>query len=366
MTLLQTRSALTPGKRLDPGDWRSIVLMGIVVAALFASGVALLAAAVPGQFAIHGAGGPGVFGWATGVLAFALGVRHAFDVDHIAAIDNITRKLAAGGTRPLAVGFYFSLGHSTVVFVMSLVLGFGVSSLTAPLQDEASLLRRITGIVGPTISGVFLVVIAVVNITITITIVRVFRRLRAGEFDEGEFEAQLNKRGMLYRLFGGLADRIDRSWKMYPLGMMFGLGFDTATEIALLVLSGTAVLGGLPWWAVLSLPLLFAAGMCFFDTVDGVLMSLAYGWAFLAPARKVYYNVVITGMSALIALVIGLAQLGGVLVDNLDWPSPLVRWFESTDFLGYIIVGTLVAIWLVAVIVWRVGRFEEKYSEIST
>ena len=360
MTVLDTPTAIGPRYRLDARGWRSIVLMGIVVVALFATGFALLAAAVPGQYAIHGAEGPGVFGWATGALAITLGIRHAFDVDHIAAIDNTTRKLAADGKRPLAVGFYFSLGHSTIVFLMSLVLGFGVAAFNTQVQDEGSLLHRITGIVGPAVSGVFLMVIAIINTLVTVAIVQVFRQMRAGEFDESRFEAELNKRGLLNRVFSRLAHRIDASWKIYPLGVLFGLGFDTATEITLLVLSGAAVLGGLPWWAVLSLPLLFAAGMCFFDTLDGVLMNLAYGWAFLTPARKVYYNVVITGMSAFIALVIGLIQLYSVLAANLGWESPFLEWFDSLGFLGYAIVGTLIATWLIALLVWRVGRFEEK------
>ncbi len=360
MTVLDTPTAVRPRYLLDARGWRSIVLMGVVVVALFATGFALLAAAVPGQYAIHSASGPGVFGWATGILAITLGMRHAFDVDHIAAIDNTTRKLAADGKRPLAVGFYFSLGHSTIVFLMSLVLGFGVAAFNTQVQDEGSLLHRITGIVGPAVSGAFLVVIAIINVLVTVAIVQVFRRMRAGEFDESRFEAELNKRGLLNRVFGRLADRIDASWKIYPLGVLFGLGFDTATEITLLVLSGAAVLGGLPWWAVLSLPLLFAAGMCFFDTLDGVLMNLAYGWAFLTPVRKVYYNVVITGMSAVIALVIGSIQLYSVLAASLGWESSFLDWFDGLGFLGYAIVGTLIATWLIAVLVWRVGRFEEK------
>lgn len=360
MTALDTPAAIGPRYRLDTRAWQTIVMMGLVVVALFAIGFGLLAAAVPGQYAIRGADGAGVFGWATGILAMTLGMRHAFDVDHIAAIDNTTRKLAADGRRPLAVGFFFSLGHSTVVFLMSVALGIGVVAFTAQVQDPRSPLQRIAGIVGPTISGVFLVIIAVINILVTVAIVRIFRRMRAGEFDESQFEAEMNKRGLLVRVFGRIADRIDASWKIYPLGILFGLGIDTATEITLLVLSGAAVLGGLPWWAVLSLPFLFAAGMCLFDTIDGVLMNLAYGWAFLNPARKVYYNVVITVMSVVIALVIGVVQLFSVLAESLGLQSPFLDWFSSLDFLGYAIVGTLIATWLIALLVWRIGRFDDK------
>jgi high-affinity nickel-transport protein len=351
--------------RLDARGWRSIVLMGVVVVVLSVTGFGLLAAAVPAQYVIGGAGGAGVFGWATGILAITLGVRHAFDADHIAAIDNTTRKLAADGKRSLAVGFFFSLGHSTVVFLLAIVLGFGVSAFSAQVTDGDSLFQRLAGIVGPTISGLFLVLIAIINVLVTVAIVKVFSRMRAGEFDEAGFEAELKKRGLLNRLFGRLADRIDASWKIYPLGLLFGLGFDTATEVTLLVLSGTAVLGGLPWWAVLSLPFLFAAGMCFFDTADGVLMNFAYGWAFLTPARKVYYNVVITAMSVFVALVIGVLELCSVLADNLGWQSPFLNWFDSLEFLGYAIVGTLIATWLIALLVWRIGRFEERLAITS-
>jgi high-affinity nickel-transport protein len=365
VTALDTPAVVAPGRRLDARGWRSIALMGAAVALLFTLGITLLAAAVPGVHPVAGAEGATVFGWATGLLAFTLGARHAFDADHIAAIDNTTRKLAADGKPPLAVGFFFALGHSTVVFAMAVLIGFGVSAFTTQIQDDGSMLHRITGVIGPTVSGLFLVMIGVLNILVTVAIVRVFRRMRAGEFDETRFEAELAKRGLLNRLFGRLADRIDASWKIYPLGLLFGLGFDTATEVALLVLSGTAVLGGLPWWAVLALPLLFAAGMCLFDTIDGILMNLAYGWAFVTPARKVYYNVVITLMSVLTALIIGIAQLASVVADGLGWEIPLLTWFDGLEYLGYAILGMLVATWLIALVVWRVGGFEQKFGVSS-
>lgn len=360
MTAFDAPAAVGARYRLDARGWRSIALMGAVIVVLFALGIALLAVAAPGDYAVIGEDGPAAFGWATGLLAFTLGARHAFDADHIAAIDNTTRKLAADGKRPLAVGFFFSLGHSTIVFAMAVLLGFGIAAFTAQVEDDESMLHRVTGVIGPTVSGLFLVLIAVINILVTVAIVRVFRRMRAEEFDESRFEEELAKRGLLNRVFGRLADRIDASWKIYPLGLLFGLGFDTATEVALLVLSGAAVLGGLPWWAVLSLPLLFAAGMCFFDTIDGVLMNLAYGWAFVSPARKVYYNVVITVMSVFTALGLGLAQLASVLADNVGWEIPVLVWFDSLEFLGYAILATLIATWLIALLMWRFGRFEEK------
>lgn len=356
MTVLDAPATVGARYRLDASGWRSIAFMGAVIVVLGALGVALLAAAVPAD-----PDGPGVFGWATGLLAFTLGARHAFDADHIAAIDNTTRKLAAMGKRPLAVGFFFSLGHSTIVFVMALLIGFGVAAFATQITDDDSLLHRVTGIIGPTVSGLFLVIIAALNILVTVAIVRLFRRMRAGEFDESRFEAELAKRGALNRVFGRFASRIDASWKIYPLGILFGLGFDTTTEVALLVLSGTALLGGFPWWVVLSLPLLFAAGMCLFDTIDGVLMNLAYGWAFVTPARKVYYNVVITVMSVVTALVIGLAQLASVLADIAGEQIPILVWFDSLELLGYAIAATLLATWLIALLVWRIGRFEERF-----
>ncbi len=352
--------------RLDARGRRSIVLMGLVVLALFASGIGLLAVAVPGQYAIDQGNGPSVFGWATGLLAITLGMRHAFDADHIAAIDSATRKLASEGKQAMSVGFFFSLGHSTIVFLLAIIVGLGAAAVNAQVHDDRSMLHQITGIIGPTISGVFLVVIAIINILVTVAVVRVFHRMRDGEFNETELDTQLSKRGLLNRIFGRLADRIDASWKIYPVGALFGLGLDTATEVTLLVLSATAGLGGLPWWAVLSLPLLFAAGMCLFDSIDGILMNLAHSWAFLTPARKVYYNVVITVMSVVAALVIGGAQLYSVFAENLGWTSPLLIWFTSLEYLGYALVGAVVATWLIAMVVWRVGRFDEKLTPQMT
>jgi len=357
---LDTPAAVADRYRLDARAWRSIALMGAVIVGLFVLGVALLAAASPRDFAAIGEHGAGVFGWATGLLAFTLGARHAFDADHIAAIDNTTRMLTVEGKRPLAVGFFFSLGHSSVVVLIAVALGFGVATFNAQVVDDASTLHRVAGVVGTAVAGGFLVTIAVLNILVTIGVVRVLRRMRGGEFDESRFEAELAKRGLLNRVFRRLAARIDASWKIYPLGLLFGLGLDTASEVALLVLSGAAVLGGLPWWAVLSLPLLFAAGMCLFDTIDGVLMNFAYGWAFVTPARRVYYNVVITVMSVVIAVIIGTVQLVAALAHALEWQNPFLAWFESLEFLGYAIAGTLVATWLIAVVVWRVGRFEPR------
>ena len=249
----------------------------------------------------------------TGVLAFTLGMRHAFDADHIAAIDNTTRKLVHEGQRPLGVGFFFSLGHSTIVFVLAVALNFGIRALDLQVSQQSSGLHSATNIVGTSISGAFLYLIALLNVFVLVSIVGVYRRMRSGRFDHEELERQLDKRGVMNRLLGGYAKRIDTPWKMYPVGVLFGLGFDTATEVALLVLAGSAVVGGLPFYAVVSLPLLFAAGMCLFDTLDGCFMNFAYDWAFSNPVRKVFYNLTMTGLSVAVAFLIGTLELLGLL-----------------------------------------------------
>ncbi len=283
--------------------------MAAAVIALFVVGFALLLAAVPHHYRLSGTE---VFGIGTGILALTLGMRHAFDADHISAIDNTTRKLMAEGKRPMSVGFFFSLGHSSVVFVLAVLLNFGIRALDDQVRNGASTLHNVTGIVGTSVSGTFLYVIAGLNIIVLVSIVKAFRDLRSGSFDEAELERQLEQRGLMNRFFGPLARRVDRPWKMYPVGLLFGLGFDTATEVGLLVLSGTAVSSGLPFWAILSLPLLFAAGMSLFDTLDGCFMNFAYGWAFSRPVRKVYYNMVITGLSVAVAFFIGTIELLGL------------------------------------------------------
>ncbi len=226
------------------------------------------------------------FGIGTGVLAYTLGNRHAFDADHISAIDNTTRKLMAEGKRPLSVGFFFSLGHSTVVFIMAILLNFGIRALNQSTRNPTSGVHHYTELIGTLVSGSFLYIIAMLNIVILVLIVRVFLSMRRGVYDQDEMERQLNSRGMMSRFFGPMARRVDFPWKMYPIGFLFGLGFDTATEAALLVLAGSAMVGGLPFWAVLSLPILFGAGMSLLDTADGVFMNFAYSWAGGSYARS--------------------------------------------------------------------------------
>jgi len=304
-----------------------------------------------------------LFGWGTAVLAYTLGMRHAFDADHISAIDNTTRKLMSEGQRPLAVGFFFSLGHSSVVAALAILLNFGIKALGSQLKDEDSDLHHYTSLIGLTVSGTFLMLIAILNLVILISIVGVFLQMRKGLYNEEELEKHLNSRGLLMRFFGPIARRIDKSWKMYPLGILFGLGFDTATEIGLLVLAGSSVIAGLPWWAVLSLPFFFAAGMSLLDTIDGSFMNFAYGWAFSKPVRKVYYNIIITGLSVAVALFVGGLEICQVIAQQLNLTGGF--WDYALEFnlnsAGYFIVGAFVVVWSVALLLWKYGKVEERW-----
>jgi high-affinity nickel-transport protein len=346
---------------LAPAEWARLGGMAGAVIGLHGAGFVLLFAAVPYHYHLSRTQ---LFGIGTGLLAYTLGMRHAFDADHISAIDNTTRKLMSEGKRPLSVGFFFSLGHSSVVFALAVLLNFGIRALDAQVRNGSSGLHRVTSVVGTSVSGTFLYAIAALNVVILVSIVRVFLDMKHGRYDEEELEVQLNRRGLMNRFFGPLARRIDAPWKMYPIGMLFGLGFDTATEIALLVLSGTAVASGLPFYAVLSLPILFAAGMSLFDTLDGCFMNFAYGWAFARPIRKVYYNITITGLSVVVAFFIGTVELLGLLGQE----THLGGWFWSKlenfniNAAGFVIVGLFVATWAVALSIWRFGHIEAKWD----
>ncbi|SNX65794.1 high-affinity nickel-transport protein [Streptomyces sp. TLI_55] len=304
------------------------------------------------------------FGIGIGVTAYTLGMRHAFDADHIAAIDNTTRKLMGEGKRPLSVGFWFSLGHSSVVFGLTFLLSLGMKALAGPVRDDDSSLHDVTGLIGTTISGTFLYVIAGINLVILAGIWKVFRRMRSGDFDETALEEHLNNRGFMNRLLGRVMGSVTKPWQMYPLGLLFGLGFDTATEVALLVLAGSGAASGLPWYAILCLPVLFAAGMSLLDTIDGTFMNFAYGWAFSQPVRKVYYNLTITGLSVAVALLIGTVELLGLLAEKLDLHGPFWTWVSGLDLntLGFAVVGLFVLTWIVALVVWKAGRIEEKWT----
>ena len=360
---------------LSRADRRSLAGMTAVVVLLHVVGFGVLFAVVAPAHLPLGGEHP-VFTVGVGLLAYTLGMRHAFDADHIAAVDNTTRKLIADGDalasagtprqrQPMSVGFWFSLGHSTIVFALALLLALGVKALAASVQDDNSALHQVTGVIGPSVSGVFLWVLGIANLVTLVAIVHVFRKMRGGQFDEVELEQQLNNRGFINRYLGGLTRSVRKPWHIYPVGFLFGIGFDTATEIGLLVLAGGAAASALPFTAIMVLPVLFAAGMCLLDTADGVFMNAAYGWAFARPVRKVFYNLTITTISVIVALVIGTVQLVGVLADQTGASSGPVAWIAGLDlgYAGYAIVGLFVVAWLVAVAVWRWGRIEEKWSE---
>ncbi|MGW4517343.1 HoxN/HupN/NixA family nickel/cobalt transporter [Streptomyces sp. NPDC004393] len=304
------------------------------------------------------------FGIGIGVSAYTLGMRHAFDADHIAAIDNTTRKLMGEGQRPLSVGFWFSLGHSSIVFGLAFLLSLGVKSLADPVRDDNSKLHHVTELIGTTVSGTFLYIIAIINLVLLAGIWQVFRQMRSGHFDEAALEQQLNNRGLVNRLLGRVMKSITKPWQMYPLGLLFGLGFDTATEVALLVLASSGAASGLPWYAILCLPVLFAAGMSLLDTIDGSFMNFAYGWAFSKPVRKVYYNLTITGLSVAVALVIGTAELLGLLADKAGLHGAFWDWIGGLDLniIGFVIVGLFFVTWAAALAVWKLGRIEEKWT----
>jgi high-affinity nickel-transport protein len=346
---------------LTPAEWLKVGGMALTIVALNVLGWGMLVLALRGH---HQISKTAVFGFGTGVLAYTLGMRHAFDADHIAAIDNTTRKLIQDGERPLSVGYFFSLGHSTIVFVLAALLNFGIRALNGAVQNDGSGLHYWTGIVGTSVSGTFLYLIGLLNLVVLVSIIKVSREMRQGRYDDAELERQLDNRGLMNRFLGGYAKRIDSPWKMYPVGVLFGLGFDTATEVALLVLAGSAVVGGLPFYAVISLPVLFAAGMCLFDTIDGCFMNFAYDWAFAKPVRKIYYNLTITGLSVFIALFIGTVEILGLIASETNRTGRFWAFMQNFNInrAGFIIVGIFVATWIVALAVWHFGDIERKWE----
>jgi high-affinity nickel-transport protein len=336
--------------------------MAGVVLGLHALGFFLLIALVaPHHYHL---GSSGAFAVGTGVTAYTLGLRHAFDADHIAAIDNTTRKLMAEGKRPMSVGFFFSLGHSTVVFSLAFLFAIGIKALGGQVANSSSPLHGVGGWVGTSVSGGFLYIIAALNVVILWGIVRVFLEMRSGVYDEAELERQLGSRGLMNRFFGRFTRAITKPWQMYPLGILFGLGFDTATEVGLLFLAAGAAGAGLPFYAVLCLPVLFAAGMSLLDTIDGSFMNFAYGWAFSKPVRKVFYNITITGLSVAVALVIGTVELAGLFASKLGAHGSFWSWVENINIntLGFIIVAMFVLTWVAALAIWHLGHIEERWS----
>jgi high-affinity nickel-transport protein len=326
-------------------ELRRLGWLGVAIALLHLAGWGLFAWYVRGYAPLAG----------LGTLAYTFGLRHAFDADHIAAIDNTTRTFLQRGHRSMGTGFFFSLGHSSVVLGLTVALVLGTRSVSASLPS----LQSYGSIVGASVSGVFLLLIALLNLLVLLDVVGAFRAMRRGDHDEERLEQRLLDRGLMGRLLlRRVGDRIDRSWKMYPLGLLFGLGFDTATEIGLLALAAGVATDRLPVLAILSLPLLFAAGMSLLDTIDGAFMSHAYGWAFSSPVRKVYYNITVTGLSVLVAVAVGGVELLQVAARELGHGLGIV----DPSRLGALVVAVFVGTWLVALAIWRLGRIEERWS----
>jgi high-affinity nickel-transport protein len=306
------------------------------------------------------------------VLAYTLGLRHAFDADHISAIDNTTRKVVGerqgtGKPRPFGFGFFFSLGHSTVVVAIGAGIIVAEKTVFSAVSDSGSPLERFGGLFGTVVSASFLFLIGLLNLVILAGIARVFVSMRRGEYDEAELERQLEARGLFYRFFGRWMKAISKEWQLYPVGVLFGLGFDTATEVALLATTALLASGHIPWYAIACLPVLFTAGMTVMDTTDGLFMNLAYGWAFFNPVRKVYYNLAITGLSVAICFFIGGIETLSLLTYEIKglrqsrgfWG--LVSRF-NLNTAGFVIVGMFLLTWLAALLIWRYGHIEEKWS----
>jgi high-affinity nickel-transport protein len=306
------------------------------------------------------------------VLAYTLGLRHAFDADHISAIDNSTRKVmnerhGTGKPRPFAFGYFFSLGHSTIVIAIGVGIIIAEKTVFAAVSHNGSGLERFGGLFGTVVSAGFLFLIGILNLVILAGIVRVFRSMRRGEYDEAELERQLANRGFFYRFFGRWMKAITKEWQLYPVGVVFGMGFDTATEVALLATTALLASQHIPWYAIICLPILFTAGMTLMDTTDGLFMNLAYGWAFFNPVRKVYYNLAITGLSVAICFFIGGIEALGLLPQEIKALSQTHGFWGfmynfNINTAGFVIVGMFIVTWAAALAIWRFGHIEEKWS----
>jgi high-affinity nickel-transport protein len=298
-----------------------------------------------------------------GSLAYTFGLRHAFDADHIAAIDNTTRKLLQEEKRSMGVGFFFSLGHSTVVLALVTALALATRTVNSRIPG----FQDIGSTIGTSVSGLFLIAIGLLNLFVLLDILGVFRQMKRGVYNEQKLEEALQSQGLMSRFFlKRVGDRIDSSWKMYPLGILFGLGFDTATEIGLLAVAAGVATHHVPFLAIVSLPLIFAAGMSLMDTADGAFMSQAYGWAFSNPIRKVYYNITVTSLSVAVALIIGSIELLQVLAARLSLEGGFWSFLDNLNFgnLGYVVVGLFVATWAFSVILWKARRIEDRWGSL--
>lgn len=316
-----------------------------------------------GLYLHHAASHPALVG--LGLAAYMFGLRHAFDADHIAAVDDTVRYLLQKGKKPLGIGFFFSLGHSTVVLLLAIGIAFAASAVKESLPE----LKSVGSLIGAGVSGVFLWVIGILNLLVLLDILKVWQQAKTGTHSHAHLEQLLVSRGLINRLFGGRLQKLmNHSWQMYPLGLLFGLGFDTASEVGLLAMTAGASAGDLPIGAVLSLPILFAAGMSVMDTTDGVLMSKAYNWAFLNPLRRIFYNIATTSLSIAVALVIGTIELLQVFIHLLALHGGVFDFIAELDFglLGYFIVGLFLFGWALAVVLWKFGRVEEQYGTIET
>jgi high-affinity nickel-transport protein len=298
------------------------------------------------------------------VTAWTLGLRHAFDADHIAAIDNSTRKLMADGQRPLGSGFFFALGHASVVMVVGVGITIAAKAVFGAVVTPKSTFEAAGGVASTALSATFLWLIAALNLVVLVGITRVFRDMRRGVYDEEQLEAQLLSRGLMYRFFGRLMASITSTRQLFFVGFVFGLGFDTATEVLLLGGTAAAVIQGLPWFAVLTLPLLFAGGMMLCDSIDGLFMNFAYGWAFARPVRKVYYNLTITALSVAVAFLVGGIEIIGLLSTELHLHGWLGDYVASFDLntAGFLIVGLFVLVWTAAISIWRFGHVEARWE----
>ena len=333
---------------LSSGEKFKIIAIYSAIAAATLFG--FLASLVVGRLSVVLAG--------LGVVTYVFGLRHGVDADHIAAIDNTTRKLMQEKERPLTVGMWFSLGHSTIVVGLIVVLVVA----TRAVVGDIPALQNIGALVGTTVSGIFLWLIGLVNVVIVLGIYRIFRGLREGRVNQSELENLLDNRGFMNRYFRPLFRLVKKPWQIYPVGVLFGLGFDTASEIALIAISvGIGVSSSVPIWMILILPFMFTCGMVLVDTTDGVTMRVAYAWAFLNPVRKIYYNLTVTIISVLVALAIGTVELLQVVSGELNLNGPFWSWLVTLDFetLGFGIIGIFVLSWLVSLAYWRYKRYDE-------
>jgi high-affinity nickel-transport protein len=352
---------------MSSAEWTRTGAMLTFILAVNAAGWGIFVLYVmPHHFDYKGEGGSAGLGVGIGVAitAWFLGFRHAFDADHISCIDNTTRKLMADGKRPLGTGFFFSFGHSTVIVAVGVGITFAARAVFGAMVDPNSAYETAGGAIGTTLSAGFLYLIALLNLIVLAGIFKVFREMRSGTYNEQQLEEQLQSRGFMYRFFGRFMKPINHTWQLYVVGLVFGIGFDTATEVLLLAATTYAALAGLPYFAVLALPFLFSGGMMLFDTLDGLFMNFAYGWAFARPVRKVYYNLVITALSIGAAFIIGTIEILGVLTSETHLHGAF--WNLMANFninlAGFCIAGLFIAIWAAALIYWRAGHVEDRWA----